>query len=62
MITDSKHEARLEKLKGKSYEEALKLIYEWVKKDIITFKMFQDCMAIAVRSKRDQDNYDDGLD
>jgi len=34
-------EQRLDKFKEKNYEEALKLIYEWVKKDIITFKMFR---------------------
>lgn len=56
MITDYKHEDRLEKLRGKSYEESLKLIYEWIKKGTITFKMFRTYMETVAQRKEIDDN------
>lgn len=34
------------KLVGKTYEEQLKLIYQWVKCDIINFKEFKELFGL----------------
>jgi len=57
-ILNFKDEERLKKLRGISYEESLKLIYEWIKKGTITFKMFKKYMETANQRKEIDDNDD----
>lgn len=54
-----KDEERLTKLKGKNYPDALKLIYEWVKKDVITFKMFKKYVEEAANNEKRESQLDD---
>ena len=55
-MLDFKDDERLLKLNGKSYNESIKLIYEWIKKDCISFKNFPVYLEKANRNKNGEES------
>jgi len=54
--TDIEIERKAEKLKGKNIEAQKKLIYEWVKKDLISFPVFVSLLSLIGENCNEKSN------
>ena len=55
-MIDFKDEERLLKIEKKSYNESLRLIYEWIKKRCISFKNFPVYLEKAQQNKNGEES------